>query len=291
MPRRKTTEEYIQECKDKGYDLPIENYINSSTEIKHKCSKGHTYFQIPNNHLKGHGCPICYGNQKKTPESYLNGCKDKGINLPVENYINDSTKINHKCSKGHVYPQRPSDNLQGIGCPICSKKKKKTAEEYIQECKEKGLDLPIEDYITNKTKINHKCKQGHIYPQKPNHHLKGIGCPVCNESHGEKFIRNYLDKNNIKYIPQKKFKDLKDKTYLSYDFYLPNCNTLIEYQGEQHYISKDYFGGDKQFKKQQLHDKLKREYAKENGYELIEISYKIDTQDKIDTYLDRIIQD
>jgi hypothetical protein len=64
---------------------------------------------------------------------------------------------------------------------------------------------------------------------------------------------------------------------LSYDFYLPDINTLIEYQGLQH--SKPYnFGADlneedtqDRFKKQKVHDKLKKEYAKKNGYNLVEI--------------------
>lgn len=73
--------------------------------------------------------------------------------------------------------------------------KKKTTKEYINECIQLGYDLPIEEYK------------------------------------GEKFIQNWLDKNNIKYEPQKKFNDLKDKLSLSYDFYLPEQKVLIEYQG------------------------------------------------------------
>ena len=54
--------------------------------------------------------------------------------------------------------------------------KRKTPEEYYKECKSKGLDLPIEDYVNNKTKINHKCKKGHIYKQSPSKHLNGQCC-------------------------------------------------------------------------------------------------------------------
>ena len=52
MPRKKTTEEYIQECKSKGLDLPIEDYVNTKTKIKHKCNKcGNIYKQTPHYHL------------------------------------------------------------------------------------------------------------------------------------------------------------------------------------------------------------------------------------------------
>ena len=172
--------------------------------------------------------------------------------------------------------------------------RKKTPEEYYNECKEKGLDLPIEDYINNSTKIKHICKQGHTYYQTPYAHYRlNHGCPICKESHGEKFIRNYLDRHNINYIPQKKFKDLKDKTYLSYDFYLPKYKILIEYQGIQHYESINFKGNGKysNLEKQQKHDKLKREYIKNNGYKLLELPYTLDTQELVDKYLNRRISD
>ena len=299
--QKKTTEQYYNECKDKGLDLPIEDYKGSLIKIKHMCNKGHIYEQAPNSHLHGAGCPKC-GTKKqakkitKTNDAYLQECKDKGLDLPIEDYVNGCTKIKHKCLKGHIYKQTPSHHLHGNGCPICANIKKsnaflKTLKKYIQECKEKGFDLPIEDYNGNKEKIKHTCSKGHVYYQTPSDHLQGIGCPICNESHGEKFIRNYLDKHNIKYESQKRFHGLKDKTYLSYDFYLSEYNTLIEYQGKQHYEECTYFGGKEKFQKQQYHDNLKREYAKNNGYKLLELHYSLDTQDKVDKYLKRRIKD
>ena len=290
MVKRKTPEEYIKECKENKLDLPIEKYINTRTKIKHMCKKGHIYSQRPADHLKGDGCRICSGNKKKNPEEYLKECKEKGLDLPVEDYVNATTKINHICSKGHIYPQTPNSHLYGQGCPKCSGNMRKSHEDYYNECKESKLDLPIERYVNIGTKIKHKCKYNHIYSQRPADHLRSIGCPLCSESHGEKFIRNYLDKHNIKYEPQKRFHDLKDKQPLSYDFYLPNYNILIEYQGIQHFESVSFNGKDyTDLDKQKRHDNLKRAYAKDNGYRLLELHYSLDTQDKVDKYLKRRI--
>lgn len=60
---------------------------------------------------------------------------------------------------------------------------------------------------------------------------------------------------------------------LSYDYYIPCNNTLIEYQGKQHYLPLEFFGGENQLIIQQEHDRRKREYAFSNGYEFIEIPY------------------
>ena len=287
--KRKTTKEYIKECKRLGTDLPIDNYVNSYTRIKHRCSKcGSVYEQTPSSHLQGRGCPKCKGSKKKTLKQYYDECKERELDLPIEIYVNANTKIYHKCKQGHVYKQKPNTHLQGKGCPICSNTKK-TTKEYIEECKELGLDLPLGDYNNSKVKIYHKCKQGHVYKQTPSDHLQGYGCPICSQSHGEKFIQNYLDNHNIIYESQKRFNGLKDKTYLSYDFYLPKQKVLIEYQGKQHFIPMDFFGGEEKLQIQQYHDKLKRDYALNNGYILLEPTYKLDTQEKINKYLDNYL--
>ena len=72
---------------------------------------------------------------------------------------------------------------------------------------------------------------------------------------------------------------------------MPDYNILIEYQGQQHYESFEYFGGKNKFKSQQYHDKLKRDYAKDKGYKLLELHYSLDTQDKVNKYLSRRIKD
>ena len=115
--------------------------------------------------------------------------------------------------------------------------------------------------------------------------MQGSRCPYCNTPKGETIITKILDTLNIDYEVQKTFDGLKDKSYLSYDFYIPDQNILIEYQGIQHYESVDIFGGEDQFKLQQKHDKMKSDYAKSNNYNLIAIPYIEDTFSKIKEYL------
>ena len=117
---------------------------------------------------------------------------------------------------------------------------------------------------------------------------RGVNCPYLSESHGEKHTRKYLSSYNYEYAYEKNFHDLKGVGggYLTYDFHITGTKVLIEYQGLQHYKPVDVFGGEEQFKIQQEHDRRKREYAKKNGYKLIEISYKYDTYEKVVAYLD-----
>ena len=126
--------------------------------------------------------------------------------------------------------------------------------------------------------------------------IKGNGCPECNKSHGErecnrvftskKFIEiNQDDYNNLSninrikntyFIPQKTYKGLigLGGRLLSYDFYLPKYNLLIEYQGEFHDGNVgEKAQSKKQLKKQIEHDKRKREYTLKNKYNFLEIWY------------------
>lgn len=68
---------------------------------------------------------------------------------------------------------------------------------------------------------------------------------------------------------------------LSYDFYLPNYNLLIEYQGEQHKKVVDYFGGESGLKVRQEHDYRKKQYAKEHNIQLLEIWYNENIEQKL----------
>ena len=117
-------------------------------------------------------------------------------------------------------------------------------------------------------------------------HTRSCG---CQKSTGEYSILRYLDKNNIDYEYQKRFNDCcgTGNKPLSYDFYLPNQSLLIEYQGQQHYYPVNIYGGEEKFEIQQEHDRRKREYAKSNGYNLLEIPYY--DYDNIEKILDKAL--
>ncbi|HBF1330979.1 TPA: zinc-ribbon domain-containing protein [Clostridioides difficile] len=103
---------------------------------------------------------------------------------------------------------------------------------------------------------------------------KNVLCNECSMSEGEKQIVEWISKNNIKYTYEKQFNNLTGLKggNLSYDFYFPKYKLLIEYQGEFHDGTSN-MPTEEQYKKQQEHDRRKKEYAKNNGYKLLEIWY------------------
>lgn len=105
-------------------------------------------------------------------------------------------------------------------------------------------------------------------------HDKIVSCG-CIKSKMEYDVKSYLNSNSIPYESQKKFEDLLGVGcgQLSYDFYLPEYNCLIECQGKQHYEPIDIFGGVDFFEIQKEHDERKRKYAQLHHYNLLEIKY------------------
>lgn len=142
-----------------------------------------------------------------------------------------------------------------------------------------------------------RCSCGTVHIVAGNMLKSGISqsCGCLNvKSIVEMHVREYLVENNIAYVANKLFSDLKGPYggNLSYDFAIYNDDNdivcLIECQGEQHYKPVKFFGGEQQFAIQQERDAMKRMYAINHDYKLIEISYMIRSKDVVYSYMDDI---
>lgn len=113
-------------------------------------------------------------------------------------------------------------------------------------------------------------------------HTQSCGC--YHRSLREQYIESILINNNISYIPQHTFDDCRDVFKLPFDFYLPDYNICIEYDGEQHFRPIDLFGGEEAFQKRKEHDFIKTQYCIDHDILLIRIPYM-----KSDNEIEKII--
>jgi len=67
----------------------------------------------------------------------------------------------------------------------------------------------------------------------------------------------------------------------SFDFYLPNLNTCIEFDGQQHYNIIEHFGGEKILIENQVRDDIKNKYCLENNIKILRIKYDDDVENKM----------
>ena len=90
------------------------------------------------------------------------------------------------------------------------------------------------------------------------------------------------DDNKINFLPQHRFKDCKYKNTLPFDFYLPEHNICIEYNGVQHYEYRKFFHRTKNaLSIQQLKDNIKKQYCDINGISLLIIKYDENINNKL----------
>lgn len=205
-------------------------------------------------------------------------------------YINNHIKVKIICKEHGYFLQRPNGHLFGKGCPLCKihnlkQCQAKTIQEFILDSSNihhDRYDYSMVNYINSKIKIKILCKIHGIFEQTPDNHLQGKGCPKCNSSRGELLIENFLKSHNIDFIPQKRFDLCKNKFLLSFDFYLPNFNICIEFDGKQHFMPIKRYGGEQYFIRLQRNDSIKDKYCEDKGISLIRIPYtKIKDIEKI----------
>lgn len=197
-------------------------------------------------------------------------------------YINARTKLKIICKLHGEHLLLPHHHLNGTaggGCPQCGKSsindnKRLTQQQFIERIKDiKGLSFEKTIYIDKRKKVIVTCKIHGDYETSAEILLKGHGCPKCVSSNGENKIEIILKKLNISFKPQKTFKGLVYVRSLRFDFYLPDYNSCIEFDGEQHFKCVSYWGGEKGFKDLQIKDALKVAYCQVNNISLLRIRF------------------
>lgn len=108
-------------------------------------------------------------------------------------------------------------------------------------------------------------------------HITSCGC--ARRSSRERLIDAFLNELGIEYVAEYRFEDCVDINALPFDFYLPRYNTVIEYQGAQHYKSVDMFGGEDAFETRRKHDAIKRDYCKTHNISLLELPYSLNDEE------------
>ena len=103
-----------------------------------------------------------------------------------------------------------------------------------------------------------------------------VTCAKCSDvkSKGEEKILKILKENNIEFMDEKTFEGCVDVGKLRYDFFIPELNLCIEYDGKQHFNEYDDFGGTESFEDRKRKDKIKTDYCRDNNINLLRIHYK-----------------
>ena len=282
------------------YDYSKVVWKNTYTKITIICPIHGEFTQVPQNHIRLKcGCRKC-GREiakskvnKYNTEYFLKHAKKVHGNkydYSKSQCFNATDKVEINCPVHGKFKQIANQHLQGHGCPKCNfdqmaKDRSMGKELFISKAKEligEKYDYSKVEYINGQKKVCLICPKHGEFEVTPNSHLsRKSGCPTCKESRLERELASILDKQNIKYERQKKFKWLGRQ---SLDFYLQEHNIAIECQGSQHFKPVDFAGkGEKWanqlFKKNIKRDDIKLKKCLANNIKMI---YAIDNEEYLE---------
>ena len=223
--------------------------------------------------------------KKLSTEQWINLAKEvhgEKYDYTQTMYSTAKQKLKIICPTHGLQEMLPHHHIKGYGCGKCGKEqinisngKQLTQEQFLSRVSNiEGLSFNKTIYKNKRQNIIVTCNIHGDYITKAEILLKGCGCPKCKSSKGEDIIETWLINKNINYINQKSFKECSFERILKFDFYLPELNTCIEYDGEQHFRPIKYWGGIETFRKIVLKDEIKNRFCQENNISLLRISYR-----------------
>ena len=232
------------------YNYDYVKYEKWNVKVEIICSIHGSFFQTPNAHLNGRGCPKCGINKSKDAKFHM---KNDVINKFIEihkdkydyskvNYIKSTTKVEIKCNIcNHIFWQTPNNHIsKKHGCPKCAGNLKINMEQFLNRSKKLHNNF-YEYYIkgnikNNSSKLKIKCPNHGFFEQSIAKHLQGQGCPKCVHKVSKdeqelydfiKLFREDAQQSNRKIINPYEL-----------DIYIPSLKLAFEYNGEYWHSEK-----------------------------------------------------
>ena len=217
------------------------------------------------------GKQLTYTQVKEFIESYQ-------YRLISKEYIRAKDKLEIECPNNHRFLMSYVNFYQGNRCNQCNidsgKRNIRYTQKEVQEYLLEHQYTLISDYINCKEKIKTICPKGHIYECSFDNFKRGRRCCHCQRrSRGEEIIKSFLEQHNIMFEQQKTFENCRYKYKIPFDFFIPQYNLLIEYDGIQHFEEVENWGGFEKLQRTQEKDKIKDSFCKNNDITLIRIPY------------------
>lgn len=208
-----TTESFIKRANilhGFRYDYSKSVYVKSRQCVEIICHIHGSFFQEPNSHLSGGGCPKCgiektrlqlqlstedfIKRSKKTHKGKY--CYDKVL------YRGCEKKIVIGCPEHGFFEQRPIEHMSGQGCPKCGRKSavekwKKPLADFISASNKKfngRYDYSKVVYKNNRTKVIVVCPNHGEFLVSPDNHERGSGCQECQREVEQKAYQEYFIK-------------------------------------------------------------------------------------------------
>lgn len=217
-------------------------YVNTRTTITLKCASGHIWTTHPGHIRDGSWCPNCPKTATVQAEQRFREEIQKRGGMVLTPYQGIHTHVTIRCGNNHEFSAEPNSIMSmGSWCPKCAGCCPKQAAEnfYARVIQLKGKLYGTYTHAYGDVEV--ECEYGHKWNAVPHNIMaNNCWCPTCKASHGERTVRQILERHNIKFTVQKEHPSLLGYRF---DFYfLHNGKEFyLEYDGEQHFRWIDFF--------------------------------------------------
>lgn len=242
---RLTTEEFIiraNKIQGNKYDYSKVEYVDYNTKVCIICPEHGEFYQTPNKHLLGQGCPKCGNTKKLSLTEFIERSRKihgNKYDYSKARYVNNGTKVCIICPIHGEFWQTPHNHLIGRGCNKCKNNKisvseTKTTEKFVLEARKvhgDKYDYSKTEYLSAKDKVCIVCPEHGDFWQEASSHISGCGCPKCNhiiskaETEIAEYVRSLYDGEVITNCRNM----LAEHKEL--DIYIPSLKVAFEYDG------------------------------------------------------------
>ncbi|MEV0446294.1 hypothetical protein AB0I84_50090, partial [Streptomyces spectabilis] len=208
-------------------------------------------------------------------------------------YVGAFEKVTIACPEHGEFLQAPVSHVRGgRHCPTCADRSP-TTEEWIERAREihgDRYDYEQVTYVRSGDKVWITCREHGAFEQQAASHLFGSGCPTCSLSKGEQAVARVLDELGVLFDQEWSHPTCRHKKPLRFDFHLPRHRALIEFDGSQHFQPVSRSGmtaadAERAFLGVQHRDRIKTDWAKANGYQLLRVADVAAVEDEVSQFL------
>lgn len=184
---RHTLEEMREIALSHGGECQSQEYVNTKTRMKWRCSNGHNFESTPGKVLLGRWCPECgrerAAESRRIPFSEIELTAKVFNGKCLSNEYIPNTKLTWQCEFGHVFSSDLHSVRAGHWCPICghqrSGRKKLLLDEFILIAQAQGGKCLSSTYKNCDEKLLWECAKGHTWKASGSSVKKGHWCPIC----------------------------------------------------------------------------------------------------------------
>jgi very-short-patch-repair endonuclease len=292
-----SSHEKVKYWSNKNKLQPRQVFKSSGEKYIFNCECGHDFYVVLSSVSRGTWCPYCcYTPKDLCDKKTCKECYEKSFashekvkywsdknNVSARKVLlNSNNKYIFNCDCGHEFDASLGKINTGRWCPYCSKPPQKLCDDdNCKECYKKSFASHEKSkYWSDKNNLEPRhifkssgekyifiCENKHSFESMPYVIKMGYWCPYCVNKTEQKLY----DKLSPLYPTlQQQFKVnwCKNKTYLPFDFVIPENKIIIELDGRQHFEQVRNWDDPK---KTQENDKYKMKCANDNNYSVIRI--------------------